>query len=91
MEVKTMLAWDERHGIKNIGTELIDITCLAGVVAVDLDATGETAVVRLETCHIVSLPAMHAQMEILHLVEHLVSIDTEGGITFAGYLISLLD
>ena len=45
MEVKTMLAGDERHGIKNIGTELIDITCLAGVVAVDLDATGETAVV----------------------------------------------
>ena len=36
MEVETVLAGDEAHGIENVGAEFVDIACFAGIVAVDL-------------------------------------------------------
>jgi len=61
------------------------------IVAVDLDTTGERAALIFKASYVVGLPAVHAEVEILHLFEHLVGVDTYCCITFTGYLISLAD
>ncbi len=89
MEVETVLAGDEAHGIENVGAEFVDIACFAGIVAVDLDAAGQRAALVFKTGYIISLPAVHAEVEVLHLLQHLVSVDTKFCVTLFGYFISL--
>ena len=91
VEVEAVLAGNQAHGIQNVGAELVDIAGLAGVVAVYLNAACEAAALVFKAGNVVGLPAVHAQVEILHQFEYFVGIDAYGGIAFACYLICTCD
>ena len=91
VEIEAVLAGNERHGIENVVTQFIYVAGFAGIVAVDLYSAGETAFARFKTGYVVSLLAVHAQMEVLHLCENFVGIDSKGRIAFFRYLIRLAD
>ena len=91
MEIEAVLAGDERHGIENVVTQFLDIAGFAGIVAVYLYSSGKTPFACLETGNVICLPAVHAQMEVLHLCNHLLGVDTDGRIAVAGQIVCLLD
>ena len=91
MEIEAVLAGDERHGIENVVAEFLDVAGFAGIVAVDLYSSGQSAFAWLEAGYVVCLPAVHREVEVLHLCENFVGIDSEGRIAFFRYLIRLAD
>ena len=91
VEVKAVLAGDEAHCVEHVGTEFIHIACLAGIVAVHLDAACERASLVFETGYVVGLPAVHAQVEILHLLKDFLCIDADSCIALFGNLVGFFD
>ena len=57
MKVYAVLSAKKRAYLDKVGTYFVDITGFAGIISVNLNATGEFAC-RFESLHIVGLPAM---------------------------------
>ena len=67
MQVQTVITGDEAHGHEDIRTQLVDITCCTGEISCALDTSAEGSCLHLETFHIVGLPTMEGEVEVLHL------------------------
>ena len=91
VEVEAMLAGDEAHSVEHVGAQLVDIAGFTGIVAVNLDAAGKGTAAVFKTGDVVGLPAVHAKVEVLHLFEHFVGVDADGGIALFGNFVSLCD
>ena len=87
VQVQTVGSRDQALGLEDVGAELVDVAGLAGEVSGSLDASGEVSGA-FEAGYVVSLPAVHAEMEVLELLKHLFSVDSERGISFLRDLVS---
>ena len=79
MEVHTVLAGDELESQFKICHQFFRRTRLARVVAGGLNAAGESSCV-LESCHVVSLPAVHGNGNLREFLYGLLGIYAECGI-----------
>ena len=91
VEIESVRARDEALCLEDVSTEFIECACGARIVAGGLDTSGEVACLYLETLYIVSLPAVHAQVEVLKLLKYFFCIDAKLCIAFFGDFIRLMD
>ncbi len=90
VKIETVCPRNEALGLEYVGAELVDVACGSRIVAGCLDASRESAGLHLEALHVVCLPAVHAEMEILKLREHLFRVDSKFGIAFLGDFVCLV-
>ena len=81
VQVQAMLTGYQRSRLQHIGTEFVDIACLARIVSRCLDAASQFPS-RFEAGHIIRLPAMQRQLYSLQLLHYHFHIDTDSRITF---------
>ena len=91
MKIEAVGSRDEAFCLEDVGAEFVDVAGCSRVVACCLDAAGESSCLHLETFHIVRLPAVHAEVEVLKLCENLFCVDSKFGITLLGDFICLVD
>ena len=86
-----MVAGDEALCLEYVGTELVDVACCTGEVAGGLYAAAHGAGLHFESVYVVGLPTVEAQVEVLHLLQHLLGVDTNFCVALFRYFVSLLD
>ena len=84
VEIEAVGSRDEALRLEDVGAEFVDVACRSRVVACCLDAACESSCLHLETFHVVRLPAVHAEVEVLKLCENLFCVDSKFGITLLG-------
>ena len=89
MEIETVVAGNEALGLEDVAAQLIDVACGTGEVAGALDAAAHGAGLHLEAVHVVCLPAMEGEMEVLQLFQYLLGVHTDFCITLSGHFIGL--
>ena len=89
MEVQTMVTGDEALCLEDVLTQLVDVTGSTREVACRLDTARHRTCLYLETLHVVGLPAVEREVEVLQLVQHFFCVNANGGIALFGNLIRI--
>ena len=91
MEVESVATRDEALGLEDISTEFVDITRCSRVITCRLNTSREVSCLDFETLYVVGLPAVHAEVEVLKLLEHLFCVDSEFCVTLFRDFVSLMN
>ena len=91
MKIESVAARDEALRLENISTKFVDIARCPRIISSYCKTTVKGSCLKFESLHVICLPAVHAQMKILKLLKHLLSVDSKFGVTLSGDLIRLMD
>ena len=83
-----MVARDKALGLQYVGTQLVYVSGLARIVARALDTSAERTGLHLKSGHVIGLPAVERQVEVLQLLEYLLCVNANLSITLLGNLVS---
>ena len=89
MQVQTVVSGNEAHGFEDIRTQFVDITGCTGEIARTLDAATEGTGLHFESFYIIGLPTMKGEVEVLHLFQYFLGINSDFRVALLGYGISL--
>ena len=89
MQVQSVRTGYEAFGLFDVHAHLIDVPRAAGIIARSGYAATERPLKALKTDDVIGLPAVQAEMEILHLGYHFLRVNTNLGITLFGYSVCL--
>ena len=91
VQVQTVRAGNVTGGFEDVGAQLLDVACLARIVARSLNAARQLAAPILESGDVVRLPAVQRQADALQFFQGFVGIDSDGRIPLASDAVSLFD
>ena len=91
VEVESVCTRDEALCLEDVCAEFVDVACCARIVTCRLDTSGEGSCLYFESLYVISLPAVHAEMEVLKLFENLFCVNTKGCVSLFGDFISLMN
>ena len=91
VEIEPVAARNEALGLEYVRAEFVDVACGTRIVACALDSAGKCSSLNFKAFHVISLPAVHTEVEVLKLGEDLFCVDADGGISFFCKLVSLID
>ena len=89
VQVQTVVTRNQAHGHEDIRPQLIDVTSSAGEIACALNTATEGTCLYFEAFHIIGLPTMQGEVEVLHLLEDCFGINSDFCVALLGYGISL--
>ncbi len=89
VQIQSVSTGNKTLGLENVRAELLNVAGLTRIIACRLNSSSEVSCA-FKTCNVISLPAMHAEMEILKLVKDFFGVDAVGCISLLGDFISLL-
>ena len=76
VQVEAMVAGDEALGLQDVLPQLVNVAGSTREVSRRLDAAAQGTGLYLEPVHVVGLPAMQTQVEVLQLLQHLLCVYT---------------
>ena len=90
VQVELVFAGDQFERLGNVAAQFVGIAGAAGIIARSHDARVDALVAVFKPDAVVALPAVDADVLILHLFERRVGIHPESGIDLSGGLVALI-
>ena len=91
VEVESVCTRDEALCLEDVCAELVDVAGSSRIVTCRLDTSCEGSCLYFESLYVISLPAVHAEVEVLKLLENFFCVNAEGCVSLFGDFVSLMD